>query len=32
MPKEGIFARILIGGNVRTGDSVVIERRGPEHA
>ena len=22
MPKEGIFARVLVGGNVRTGDSV----------
>ena len=32
MPREGIFARILVGGNVRTGDPVVIERRGPEHA
>jgi MOSC domain-containing protein YiiM len=32
MPREGIFARILVGGNVRTGDPVVIERRGLEHA
>jgi len=32
MPREGIFARILVGGNVRTGDPVIIERRGLEHA
>jgi MOSC domain-containing protein YiiM len=32
MPREGIFARILSSGNVRTGDPVIIERRGPEHA
>lgn len=24
MPKEGIFARVLLGGNVRTGDSVDV--------
>lgn len=32
MPREGIFARILIGGNVRTGDPITVERKGPENA
>jgi len=32
MPREGIFARVLVGGKVRAGDPVAIERRGPEHA
>jgi len=32
MPREGIFARILVGGNVRTGDPITVERKGPENA
>ena len=28
MPKEGIFARVLRGGPVRTGDQVRVERHG----
>jgi MOSC domain-containing protein YiiM len=32
MPREGIFARVLVGGNVRTGDLVEVLRKEPEHA
>jgi len=32
MPREGIFARVLKGGTVQTGDPVEVLRREPEHA
>jgi len=32
MPREGIFARVLNGGTVQTGDPVEVLRREPEHA
>lgn len=32
MPREGIFARVLVGGNVRAGDPVEVLRKEPEHA
>jgi MOSC domain-containing protein YiiM len=32
MPREGIFARVLVSGNVRTGDLVEVLRKEPEHA
>lgn len=32
MPREGIFARVLVGGNVRTGDLVEVLGKEPEHA
>ena len=32
MPREGIFARVLAGGDVRAGDLVEVLRKEPEHA
>jgi MOSC domain-containing protein YiiM len=32
MPREGIFARVLSGGDVRVGDLVEVLRKEPEHA
>jgi len=32
MPREGIFARVLVGGSVGTGDPITIEPRGSEDA
>jgi MOSC domain-containing protein YiiM len=31
MPKEGIFVRVLKGGNIREGDMIIVGRESVTH-